>query len=182
MVILRSLPYCFLFILLSFLAIQCTKTPQNGTEAAAHHAKLKKLNWLIGSWQAHDENGDFTSTYAWTLDKNFIRQTFTLTILNQKPITCEQLIGWDPVQKVIRSWTFDSTGGYGECIWNGDGKTWYVPMSYTLANGKRAAETLVLTYIDDATYTFSICNRDENGNILQDLGPYTNKRIAQEAR
>ncbi len=173
----KAIRHLALLLLALFLAIQCTKDFRIHQESSSHHDKIKELNWLIGSWKAQDENGEFTSTYQWTLDKNFIKQSFTLALKNEAPITCEQYIGWDPVQKVIRSWNFDSTGGYGECIWNSDGKTWYVPMAYTLANGKRAAQTLVFSYVDSDTYTFSAYNRDVNGTILQDLGPYSNRRI-----
>ena len=37
-------------------------------------------------------------------------------------LTVTQRIGWDPVADHIRSWEFDSEGGFGEGKWGGDGE------------------------------------------------------------
>ena len=44
-----------------------------------------------------------------------------------KPVmTVTQRIGWDPLARQIRSWEFDSEGGFGEGRWSRDGERWVV--------------------------------------------------------
>ena len=176
---LKAIRYLTLLILALFLAIQCTG---NIKSLPSHHEPLKELSWLIGSWQDHDHDVDFSTTFAWVMDQNYIKQNFTLTTSDHKPLNGEQYIGWDPVRNEVRSWAFDNDGGYGQARWSKDGPSWYVTMSYTLADGTRASATHVFTHVDDATYTFSSLNRDINGSILPDIGPFTNKRIQPEVK
>ena len=44
-----------------------------------------------------------------------------------------EVIGWDPHAKRLRSWVFDSNGGFGENMWVKDGNRWLMQYSGTLA-------------------------------------------------
>jgi hypothetical protein len=37
-----------------------------------------------------------------------------------------EIIGWDPDRQQIRSWIFDSNGGFGESTWANDGEHWLI--------------------------------------------------------
>ena len=41
-------------------------------------------------------------------------------------MTVNQRIGWDPLARQIRSWEFDSEGGFGEGKWSRDGERWVI--------------------------------------------------------
>ena len=77
------------------------------------YSKLEALDWLLGTWQ--DKSGDQTvqSKINWAGDKNFLVRTINLQG-NQTSTDGWEIIGWDPVRQQIRSWIFDSYGGFGE--------------------------------------------------------------------
>jgi hypothetical protein len=54
-----------------------------------------------------------------------------------------QRIGWDPVAKRIRSWVFDSEGGFGESLWARDGDSWIIKATGVRPDGKIASATNV---------------------------------------
>ena len=138
---------------------------------------LKELNWLAGTWINEDEDTNFTATYTWDLNKNFLVQHFSLSVLGHKQLSGQQLIGWDTRDSTIRSWIFDSDGGVGSGIWVQDGQTWYVTTAYILSDGSKSSVTHVFTKASNNKYTFSCTNRDVNGQLLPDIGPYTAVKV-----
>jgi hypothetical protein len=71
---------------------------------------------LAGTWQ--DKSGDQTvqSKINWAGDKNFLVRTINVKG-DQSATDGWEIIGWDPVRQQIRSWIFDSNGGFGESTW-----------------------------------------------------------------
>lgn len=139
----------------------------------SHFEQLKDINWLAGSWRDEDENIDVEYNYEWDKSKNFLTQHFTLSILGQEQLNGIQMIGWDPIEKKIHSWIFDSDGGFGESTWTKENEnTWYSPVVFTLPQGGKATATHVYTKIDDDTYTFASENRDVEGKLLPNIGPF----------
>ena len=70
-----------------------------------------------------------------------------------------EVIGWDPRTSRIRSWVFDSDGGFGENVWVHDGNRWLIKYSGTLADGSEASATHILTNVDAATATLQSKDR-----------------------
>jgi hypothetical protein len=58
-------------------------------------------------------------------------------------------LGWDPVQLKIRSWTFDSDGGFSEGTWTATDEGWIVKSTATLPNGQTGSATLTISVKDD---------------------------------
>jgi uncharacterized protein (TIGR02246 family) len=81
------------------------------------HDRLRPLSWLVGEWVDDGGSAVVRSTCRWSEDKNFLLQEFKLQISGQDAMNVSQRIGWDPLAKRVRSWVFDSEGGYGESIW-----------------------------------------------------------------
>lgn len=138
----------------------------------SHFEELKDLNWLAGNWEDEDDNIDVKYDVEWDANKNFLTQYFVLNILGQEELSGKQIIGWDPVKKNIHSWIFDSDGGYGESVWSKDGNTWYASVTFTLPKGGRASALHVYKKIDDNTYIFASQNRDVDGKLLPNIGPF----------
>jgi len=65
-----------------------------------------------------------------------------------------EIIGWDPVRQQIRSWIFDSNGGFGETIWVNNGDDWLIRASNVLPDGSRSTAENVLTKVDDNKFTW----------------------------
>lgn len=139
--------------------------------------QLKDLDWLLGKWKSQTEYADLSLNIEWGENKHFLSQNFIVTVLEQKIIDGKQIIGWDPINKKVFSWMIDSDGGYGESSWRQQGEQWYVSLSFTLSDGRRASATHIYKKIDENTFTFASENRDLDGKILPDIKPITFKKI-----
>ena len=102
--------------------VEREKTPPSNYE------HLKELQWLIGSWHDDDPRPsvEIQSDCSWTKNKNFITRSFAVAIGDEVRKSGMQIIGWDPVAKQIRSWVFDSDGGFGEGTWSHKKNKWFI--------------------------------------------------------
>ena len=74
--------------------------------------ELATLEWAIGDWADEGENGQVARvSFEWSETQNFILDTFAASFKNIEVSGGTQTIGWDPIKKQIRSWTFDEDGG-----------------------------------------------------------------------
>lgn len=165
-----------LFSLLLFLTSSCERdggifSPEV-TLQQHENDTLAELNWLVGSWVDAEEDIDVTLSYRWDPSKHFLLQHFTMKSEDTEPLEGFQIIGWDPAKEKIHSWIFDSEGGFGEGNWFHDDNRWVASVKFTLPDGRIASATHIYTKIDSDTYTFSIENRDVNGSIMPNVGPY----------
>lgn len=151
-------------------------------KAPSNFEHLKELAWLIGKWEDADDNIDILFDNQWDKNKNFIIQNFTMKILEKDDLQGKQIIGWDPVKEVVRSWIFDSDGGFGEGTWEKTDKSWYSTMRFTLGDGRVASSTNIYTPVDEHSYTFASVDREVDGEVLPDMDPVTVEKIEQEAR
>ena len=60
-------------------------------------------------------------------------------------MSISQRIGWDPLARQIRSWEFDSAGGFGEGRWSRDGDRWTIKHMGVLADGMASSATNIMT-------------------------------------
>jgi uncharacterized protein (TIGR02246 family) len=107
----------------------------------SNRERLRPLAWLIGEWI--DDGGSVVarSTCRWSPDGNFLLQDFHIQVAGRESMTGSQRIGWDPLAKRIRSWVFDSTGGYGESVWARDGNAWVIKATGVRTDGTTASAT-----------------------------------------
>lgn len=146
-------------------------------EPLSHFEQLKDLAWLVGKWQDSDDNVDILFDIQWDTHKNFITQHFTMKIYGHDDIEGKQIIAWDPVKDVVRSWVFDSDGGFGEGTWEKVDKSWYATMHYTLGDGRVASSKNIYTPIDDQSYSFASVEREVDGDILPNMNPVTVEKV-----
>jgi uncharacterized protein (TIGR02246 family) len=138
-----------------------------------HYEHIKDLDWFVGGWVSQDDDTVITKNlYEWDHNKNFLVHSFIMDVLGQKELSGEEVIGWDPIEKKIRSWTFDSDGGFGHGVWSKEDDSWYVAVVYILPDGKRASATHIYTKVDGNAYTFSSVSRDIDGKLLPNIGPF----------
>ena len=81
---------------------------------------------MVGEWIDDGGNVVVRSSCRWSDDGNFLLQEFNLQIGEREAQRVTQRIGWDPLAKRIRSWVFDSDGGFGESVWARDGDAWII--------------------------------------------------------
>ncbi|MBA3721433.1 MAG: SgcJ/EcaC family oxidoreductase [Parachlamydiaceae bacterium] len=147
------------------------------SEPSSNFEKLKELSWLIGKWIDYDANVEIGFDNQWDKYKNFITQHFKMKIYGHDDIEGKQIIAWDPIKEVIRSWVFDSDGEFGEGTWKKVDNSWYATMRYTLSDGRIGTSKNVYTFVDDSNYTFASIEREVDGEILPDINPVTVEKI-----
>ena len=141
--------------------------------APSHYEYLKDLEWMIGEWVDEDGNSSVETVCAWTKNKNFITRSFKVSIKDHIDIEGTQVIGWDPAAQSIRSWMFDSDGGFGDALWSRQGNRWTINASRTLNGGEKASAINVLTYVDDDHFTWQSTGREIDGELLPNIEAVT---------
>jgi uncharacterized protein (TIGR02246 family) len=123
------------------------------------HDRLEPLAWLVGEWV--DDGGGVVvrSTCRWSEDGNFLLQEFNLQIEGRDGMKVSQRIGWDAVAKCIRSWVFDSEGGFGESTWTRNGNNWLIRATGVRPDGKTASATNVLVPAGKDAYVWRSTDR-----------------------
>jgi uncharacterized protein (TIGR02246 family) len=81
------------------------------------HEILQPLEWLVGDWVTEGGDSAVRISYRWSDDGNFLLGDYKVTAGGETSMDSVQRIGWDPLRQQIRSWLFDSDGGYGEGQW-----------------------------------------------------------------
>jgi uncharacterized protein (TIGR02246 family) len=139
---------------------------------------LEDLEWLIGEWTGEAEKGESgTATYDWAENQNFIVSSFAATLDGVPVVGGTQWIGWDAVDKQVRSWSFYSRGGFGEATWTKDGNNWAIKTSARTADGKKVSATNVVTKTDDDHVTWQMTKLTVDGQSLPDPKPVKMKRV-----
>jgi uncharacterized protein (TIGR02246 family) len=151
----------------------------------ASYEHLKALEWLAGSWSTQAPSSaepdkvsqiSINSTCQWTANKSFLTRSFD-TRLQQLDLHGTEVIGWDPRSKSIRSWLFESTGGFTEGTWKPEGKQWVIEIKGVLADGETVSSTSTLTKVDKNTLTVQSQNRMRGGKPQPDVAPITIHRV-----
>jgi uncharacterized protein (TIGR02246 family) len=133
-----------------------------------HQEHLGELSWLVGSWI--DENSDsmIHATCRWSDDKNFLLRDFVIHIDGKPVMTVNQRIGWDPLTKQIKSWVFDSDGGYGDALWTRNGQQWIIKSNGVLPDGRVATATNILIRTGPNAARWASTQRTVGGQTLPD--------------
>jgi len=141
---------------------------------------LKELAWLIGTWVDEDEEVSVETVCDWAKNGSFIRRRFTVRVDGDMDMEGTQVIGWDPATKAIRSWVFDTDGGFGEGRWRRDGDRWIIKATAVLPNGRRASAINILTPIDQNTFTWESTDRELDGELLPNIDKLRITRAVDE--
>jgi uncharacterized protein (TIGR02246 family) len=151
----------------------------------ASHEHLRTLEWLVGSWStqaaaaAESDKAariSINSSCQWTENKSFLTRSFD-THMQLIELHGFEIIGWDPQTKSIRSWLFESSGGFTQSAWKQDGKKWTIEMKGVLADGETVSSSTTLTQIDNDTLTIESKKRMRDGKPMPDIGQLTLHRV-----
>lgn len=144
-------------------------TEEEIIETPSHYEQLKGLEWMVGRWTDQDDQSTVTTECNWSKNNNFLVRSFTVQIRDRIDMSGLQIIGWDPAAKLIRSWVFDSDGGFGQGTWTKKGKSWYVQQSGVLPDGRKSSAVNIFTYVDDSNCTLQSVNRTVDGELLANI-------------
>jgi len=139
----------------------------------SHYEQLKDLEWMVGKWTDQDDVAKVTTECNWTRNNNFLVRSFAIEIADRIDMSGMQIIGWDPAAKQIRSWVFDSDGGFGEGTWTKKDNRWSVSQRGVLPDGGKTSSVNIFTYLDDNTCTLQSVNRTVDGELLPNINEVT---------
>jgi uncharacterized protein (TIGR02246 family) len=137
----------------------------------AQDVTLKELEWLIGIWQVATKDREVTTTYEWDENKVFIRGKFAVKEGGKVIESGTQMIGKDNADGVIRSWVFQSDGGFGGGVWTREGKKWTVNVRGVMPDGKELTGHSIYVHVDSNTHSWQAVNRKLDGEPVPDTVP-----------
>jgi uncharacterized protein (TIGR02246 family) len=141
---------------------------------------LRELDWLEGTWQDDSKDTPVVSTIRWSTNRTFLIRSFATKDGDKVNQLGTQVIGWDPRSQQIRSWTFNSDGSFGDGIWSKSGADWMVKSSQTLADGRAASGTYVITRVDRDKLTLRLIGHEIDGDPVPESDPATIVRVADQ--
>ncbi len=144
---------------------------QESIQTATHYEQLKQLEWMVGEWVDSDEHATIETVCRWTKNQNFLSRTFRVYVEDRIDLEGTQVIGWDPALQTIRSWVFDSEGGFGVGLWSHEGNQWTVRGLRVLPDGRRGSTTTVTQFVDENTFTLRTIGRQIDGELMPNIGP-----------
>jgi uncharacterized protein (TIGR02246 family) len=148
--------------------------PSDSGDAAAG-GQLKELKWLVGNWEA--EKGALNLSVRQTLNQAFLSVEYK-TKAGDGEMAVTQLVGFDPLTGQIKSWTFDSLGGYSEGLWRRDGTTWTAEVAGVLPSGQTGTAINVIRYVDDNNFVFQARDRMIGGQPIPNSEIKATRKVA----
>lgn len=136
----------------------------------AHRERLKELEWMIGEWVDENSNSLIHVSCHWSEDKNYLLRDFVIQVQGKPVLNVTQRIGWDPLTKQIKSWVFDSDGGYGDALWAREGNKWIIKSTGVLPDGQIVTATNVLMRSGPNAARWASTERIVAGRIIPDHG------------
>ena len=130
---------------------------------------LQPLAFLVGDWVDESPEGRTAISYRWSEDGNYILGDYVLTIGGEPSSSSSQRIGWDSVEGVLRSWTFDSDGGFSHGEWTPIDDGWVAKTVATMPDASTASATVMFTVKDQDHFVVRSTDRIMGGNEEPDF-------------
>jgi uncharacterized protein (TIGR02246 family) len=181
-----------------WLIAMVREIPAATGESAAQ--ELQALAWLVGEWVDEDDQCRMQITCEWAPNKTFLNRKFIVyskeavkgpgpgpgkgpgpggpTVLGDVVLECTEIIGWDASRGVLRSWVFDSHGGFAQGLWLHKGEHWYVSSHGVTADGKKTSALHIFTPTAADQYSWRSISRTLGGDLQPDIGPVVMRRVA----
>jgi uncharacterized protein (TIGR02246 family) len=130
------------------------------------HDRLEPLAWMVGDWVDQESDLAIAISCRWAESENFLLLDFDAKVQGKSAMKSTQRIGWDPLTSRIRSWVFDSDGGYGHGDWVQIDDSWVIKSTAVLPDGLTGSATIVLRPDGEDTFVMSGFDR-VLGNALE---------------
>jgi uncharacterized protein (TIGR02246 family) len=117
-------------------------------EVLSAYAQLQALEWLVGDWVDEGRDDVVETSFRWDENKSFLLEEFRVVREGSVVLKGSQRIGWDPRTKQIRSWIFDTSGGFGQALWSPTGvDSWICKAEGVSSEGEMASATRRLSRV-----------------------------------
>jgi uncharacterized protein (TIGR02246 family) len=158
-----------------WLLVSVRDLPDQSPTAGTNYGSLKQLEWLIGEWTGEEKDTSVTLSNRWDKNQNFIVIEQSIKMKNDN-LSLTQVIGWDPSNQQLRSWVFDSRGGFGEAFWSRQGNQWNLQVAGVLSDGRATSSINTWKYVDDRTIEWQSTERQVDSQPVPDVRlKYTKK-------
>lgn len=141
------------------------------------HENLQPLAWMVGEWVEDGGSIVVHATCRWSDCGNFLLQDYRLQVSGKEGMKISQRIGWDPASKQIRSWVFDSQGGFGESVWTRQGSGWLIKSTGVRGDGALGSSTNTLVPTGPDGYVYRVMDRVVGGELM----PPTEVKVVRKA-
>jgi len=135
----------------------------------SQYEQLKVLEWMVGTWIDQDESVQIETECHWTKNQSFLVRSYTVVVGDSLDMSGIQIIGWDAAVKGIRSWTFDSDGGFAEGRWTKQDDRWFINNRGVLADGRKATMVNIMKPVDENHFTWQTVERTAGGELLPNI-------------
>lgn len=135
--------------------------------------QLSRLDFLKGDWIDEDDNSVVSFVCKPTDNNKFLLREFDLKISGKKVMSGSQRIGWDPISGNLRTWIFDSEGGFAEGVWEQDGDDWVLSVSGVTADGETASGSSIYKIVNEETLTWQAVDHEVGGIPVPDSPVFT---------
>jgi uncharacterized protein (TIGR02246 family) len=149
---------------------------EEGRPVAFTH--LRPLSWLVGEWQ--EKNGDATLNVRWSPGHAFLLMDWHVK-RGDEVLHVHQRVGWDAANQRLRAWVYDSTGGYGDAVWQRDGSKWTVLNEGQYPDGKPARSVNTWKFVNKDTVQWSATDREVDEMPLPDADATYVRKAAPKA-
>jgi uncharacterized protein (TIGR02246 family) len=141
----------------------------NDDPAPTPQDMLQPLSFLIGDWVDESPEGRTAINYRWSEDGNYILGDYVLSVGGDAESRSSQRIGWDPVEGTLRSWTFDSDGGFSQSEWTQIENGWVAKSEATIPDGTTASATVIVLVKDQDHFVVRSTDRIVAGSEEPDF-------------
>ncbi|MCE9630713.1 MAG: nuclear transport factor 2 family protein [Planctomycetia bacterium] len=125
---------------------------------------LADLDWLVGDWILEVEpsaeragaaapaaSTAMEMSVRWDAGHEFLVREARVPVESTNDgdptvVEVHQRIGWDPLVRRVRSWSFSSDGSRGEATWFRDGDSWVAVQTAVLPSGRQETAVNVYSY------------------------------------
>ena len=124
---------------------------------------LTALEWLVGDWIDESPEGRTSISFRWSDDGNYLLGDYSVSVGGETVAASTQRIGWDPIEGRLRSWTFDSDGGFSEGEWLAGDDEWIVRSEATMPDGTSGSATMSVKLQDPDHFVIESSDRVVGG-------------------
>ena len=149
-------------------------------ERAEQPARLRDLAWMLGEWTAASGDTTLEVTARWNATETFLLRDLAVNRDGKVVFRVAQRIGWDPLAHTLKSWVFDSDGGYGSGTWSKQGDSWLVETEGVLPDGRPNSAIHRLTRTGADAFTWTSTGRKVDGQTNADAQLRFTRKSAKE--
>lgn len=137
-------------------------------EEATAQSELEQLSWLVGEWVDESPDGLVRTKYSWSDNHVYLVSEFSMHIGGQTALSGTQRLCWDPLLDKVRSWVFDSEGGFSEGTWTRHGNEWIVKLSGVTRDGRAGSATHIIRRLSADKYSWQARDRIVGDEVTPD--------------